>query len=180
MENQRRITKPPRLHAQPQFSYHRLILELSTPELSRTESKGAAGSNRFSALRDAPRHTRARGTGRRTSGNARKTASLRFVRRVRVPSTTANCLWEVATWVARVGIGTGYLRGCVARDELPRGPRVAGGRGVEQCRGDGTGERLHRGIVSGQRGRLPRQDHQGEDTPASPTSAPPIARASFR
>ena len=80
-----------------------IILELSTPELSRTESKGAAGSNRFSALRDAPRHTRARGTGRRTSGNARKIASLRFVRRVRVPSTTANCLWEVATWVAPVG-----------------------------------------------------------------------------
>ena len=76
---------------------------------------------------------------------------------------TASGRWRRGS--RRSGIGTGYLRGCVARDELPRGPRVAGGRGVEQCRGDGTGERLHRGIVSGQRRRLPRQDHQGERIP---------------
>ena len=140
-----------------------LILELSNPG---TPGQRGRGSNRFSAPRDAPRHTRARRTGRLHSGNARKTASLRFVRRARVPCTTANCLWEVPTRGSRQSwIGTQDLSGCGARDELPRGPRVAGGRGVEQCRGDGTGERLHRGIVSGQRRRLPRQDHQGERIP---------------
>ena len=110
---------------------------------------------RFSA------HTRARRTGHRTSRNNGKNAFGVF--EPRVISTDRPAPRPLAAGTGAVGETAGGSGSGHPEDGLvpARGPRAVGGRGVER-RGDWTGERLRRRVVPGQRGCLPRQDHQGQ------------------